>query len=187
MRAPRALSRYDLLQESNYVPQLLISRALEATPPETLTEERTKAAQTWQAMQADPEQALNDRIELERRERALVASRKQVFLARGEAEGLRTELLQARDERLRNPMVYSLGALAAVSFAGWIFQRRQLLALREGAEGVTMPYPVLSSRVAFPPAVESTTNPEFESDLDMQEDEAEQWVAPSSVATPASR
>lgn len=181
------MSRYDLLQEYNYVPRLRPSSDIESTPPETVTEERNRAAQVWQALQADPEQLLNDRIELEKRDRALIAARKQVFAARTDADSLRTELTQAQKERFNNPMVYSLGALAAVSFAGWIFQRRQLRA-REDMPADTAPIPVLAGPIAFPPAVESTAVSQFEeSEMDVLEDEAAQWIERARVAVPSPR
>ena len=184
---PRPLSRYDLLQEYHYVPRLRPSNDIDATPPETATEERTRAAQVWQALQAGPEQTLSDRVELEKIDRALLASRKQVFAARADAESLRGELTQARQERFKNPMVYSLGALAAVSFAGWILQRRQLRAL-EGVPADPAPLPVLTSPTAFPPAVESTAVSQFdESGMDVLEDEAAQWIERAKVGVPSAR
>ena len=186
--ATRTLSRYDLLQEGHYTPRLQHSARLELTPPETVTEERTRAAQTWQALQADPEQMLNDRVELEQRDRALLAARKQVFAARAEVDAVSGEVQAARHERFRNPMVYSLGALAAVSFAGWIFQRRQLLALREAEGHLAMPLPILANPAAFPPAVEPGGTSGFEeSDMEVMEDEAAQWIERARVAVPSTR
>lgn len=182
----RVPPRQQLLDERSYEARLRLTDDLAAVPPELTTdqtlEERQRAALAWQALQATPEQAIADRAELERLDRAILAARKQVYAARSQASALQGDLEQARTERFANPVVYSLGALALAAAGAWLLQRRRMAT----GEDDMPTSPVPASPAAFPPAVELPAESEFDgSDLGVVGDEADQWIERARVAVPA--
>lgn len=198
----RVPPRQQLLDESSHVPRLRLSGDLALVPPELTSpqslEDRQRAMLAWQALQATPEQAIADRAEIERLDRAVLLARKQAVAARGQASALQGELTRARQERFANPVVYSLGALALAAAGAWLLQRRRLAALPGEAQPSQLSTSQLNasqlhasqlpaSPSAFPPAAElSDDESEFDgSDLGVVGDEADQWIERARVAMPA--
>lgn len=182
--------RLELIDPQTYQPSLVQSPELAVPPMENFTAERTAAAQTWQALQAKPEDVVRDRQELEKLDRAIVAARRQTLTARAEAASAKARAAQAEQARFGAPMVWGLGALAAVAGLGWLHQRRQVLALRARQdEDPVHFYPLLASPSAFPPAVEPTgSDSDFEpTEIDVHGDEADQWIARAGLAMPSGR
>ena len=114
------------IDEDN-LPNLRASLSLESSPSSDV-QVREQAARDWQALQAQPEDILN-----ERKETAL--AREQLRSTLQENTGLKSQLLAARKqleaergERLQHPVVYGLGA-ALVGMTGlWLYQRRKTIA-----------------------------------------------------------
>ncbi|MEO7547839.1 MAG: hypothetical protein ABIT82_05410, partial [Ramlibacter sp.] len=136
-----------------------------------------------------PEQMLADRAELERLDRAIVSVRKQVLATRAENESLQARLAQITSERYEAPVVWGLGALAAVSLLAWVQQRRALVASETRALD-TVPYagpvselPRVPKAPPAPRATEPTGDSAFPgSDLSIYGDESDQWIGRSRTA-----
>ncbi|HSV47144.1 MAG TPA: hypothetical protein VLJ58_15250 [Ramlibacter sp.] len=188
MPAPRA-RRSDLIDELQYQPRLRPSLQLGAAPAdEGAPAERVRAGLTWRALQAQPEEQINDRVELERLDRAMVVARKQLYTARGEAAALRAEVDRSAQERFPGPVFWAVGAVAVLGVGGWVLERRRLLALQERIERERELQARHLVEAAFMPTAELPGHSEFErSDLNVMGDEADQWIAQSGVAMPAPR
>lgn len=189
MSAPkRPSSRLELLDPLSYRPQLALSPELAVPPADSAPAERAAAMQTWQALQASPEDVVRDRQALDKLDRAIVAVRRQLHAARADATSAQARLAATQKERFGAPVVWGLGAAAAVAGLGWLHQRRKLVALREqGDEGMQF-YPMLASPAAFPPAVEPTGLSDFDSTaVDLHADEADEWIARAGLAMPSGR
>lgn len=142
-----------------------MTSSLEAPPPETVTAERLRAAAAWKVIGAEPEDLVNDKAELDRLDRAIVATRKQAIAARNEAQATRAQLDQAMEERFPPSVVWGLGVVTLASLGGWIYNRRKLMGLHDAAPLLVVP----------PDAPAS----DFEvSELSVRQDEAGQWAAP---------
>jgi hypothetical protein len=188
--APARLpSRLELIDPQTYRPTLVQSPELAVPPLDSAPRERAAAAQTWQALQATPEDVIRDRQELDKLDRAIVAARRQTLTARAEATSAKARAADVERARYGAPVVWGLGALATVAGLGWLHQRRQLLALRAKQEDDPVHfYPMLASPAAFPPAVEPKGDSDFEpTEVDLHEDEADEWIARAGLAMPAGR
>jgi hypothetical protein len=178
----RSPSQQDLLDERAYQPRLKSSTSL-APAVEATAEERARASQLLQVLQARPEDLAGDRLELDKLDRAIVSARKQVFAAKAETETLKTELEKTRNERTSNNVVYGLGGLAAICFLGWAWERRRMLARQPSAEPARPREPELADVPAERPTPPASS--EFDgSDLEVTGDEADQWIERARVAMP---
>lgn len=179
MNAPIRLASSRLQLDPPAPPRLRITGELAALPVEAVTLERVHAGQTWQVLRA-PEEMLADRAELERLERAIVATRKQAFAARNETTALRARLEQAISERYEPPVVWGLGILSAVALLGWLHQRRETVAAREKLAQEAPP-----TMVGTPTTLQSTGDSQFPgTELSFHGNEADEWIAPSRAALP---
>jgi hypothetical protein len=188
MSLPRA-RRSDLTDERHYQPQLRPSRGLGEVPDDTGSAERANSALAWRTLRVPADDMIQDRAELERLDRAIVATRKQLHAARGEAATARAEAQQVAAERFSGPAFWTVGAIALVAVTGWIVDRRKVVALQEAAEReAEQARESMREEPAFQPTAEMQGNSDFErSDLSVMGDEADQWIAQSGVAMPAPR
>ncbi len=188
MPAPRA-RRSDLIDELQYQPRLRLSGGLGEVPDDAGSADRSRSAVAWRTLQTPPDDLIQDRVELDRLDRAIVATRKQLHAARGEATAVRSEAERLASERYSGPAFWTVGAVAVVAVAGWIMERRRSVALQQAGERESeRAHEAAREEPAFQPTAEMQGNSDFErSDLSVMGDEADQWIAQSGVAMPAPR
>lgn len=81
---------------------------------------RSAAAAEWRALSAEPEAAQREAQRLQALEATLAALREQTAQNQRALLELRTELAQAREERYRNPLVYTLVGLLLLALIGML-------------------------------------------------------------------
>lgn len=172
LRSSRASSEGDPLHASHFQPQLRMSNRLPVEPVELPGRERQRIAGIWQASNAQPEQVLSDREDIEKLDRAMLVARKQVFAARTQVTALQAELAQARQDRYANPLVLGLAATTLLAMGGWLFQRRQLAQARQGKHEARATMPASSGLSNSQSGVSGFT----ESELQVASKEARQWI-----------
>lgn len=183
---PRPPSRLELLDPAGYQPQLALSPELAFAPQETAPPERRRTIETWQALQATPEDVLRDRRELDKLDRGLVAVRHQMHTARADAAAAKARVAQIEKERYPAAAVWGTAGVALVAAFGWLHQRRKVLALQREEDPVHF-HPLLASPAAFPPAIEPRGESDFEpTELEVRGDEADQWIERAKVAVASS-
>jgi pilus assembly protein FimV len=104
------------LQLDAMEPDPVAQPGLKATPQLTLRAaedpaRRSAAAAEWRALNAEPEAVQREAQRMQALETTLNALREQTAQHQRALLELRTELVQAREERYRNPLVYALVAL----------------------------------------------------------------------------
>jgi hypothetical protein len=188
MSFPRA-RRSDPADERLYQPRLRLSGGLGEVPDDAGSVERANSALAWRTLQAPADELMRDRVELDRLDRAIVATRKQLHAARNENTMVRNEAKRLAGETYSGPAFWTVGAIAVVAVTGWIMDRRKVVALQEAAERESeRARKAVRQEPAFQPTAEMQGNSDFErSDLSVMGDEADQWIAQSGVAMPAPR
>jgi small-conductance mechanosensitive channel len=177
-------ARLELIDARNYEPQLRPSDFLGVPPSQEAQADRAAAQRTWRALQATPEDIVQERAELEKMDRAVVAMRKQVHAARAESRGLREQLARAEKERYPAAAVWSVGLLAVLAGSAWIFERRKALDRKPSsfaASLLTVPPPPAPTG----PNTEARGESTFAStDPNAAAEEAEEWIERLRVGAP---
>ncbi|WP_146163143.1 hypothetical protein [Variovorax sp. WS11] len=111
---------------------------LKATPQLTLPAaedpaRRSAAAAEWRALNAEPEAAQREAQRMQALEATLNALREQTAQNQRALLELRTELVQAREERYRNPLVYALVGLLLLALIAILLLWRLAARRAEGA------------------------------------------------------
>lgn len=175
MVAPKNALRVELLDPAAYEPQLQLSGQLGLPASETWAADRPRAQQTWKALQAAPEDIAQERLDLDRVERASLQLRKQLVAARSEVAAAQAQAARLQKERYPATAVWGLGLCALAATGAWLFERRRHLATRaEADEFISRPAP-------FPAAEEPRESSAFDSSYSVIGDEAEQWIARAKV------
>jgi hypothetical protein len=147
-------SRLELIDARNYEPQLRSSEFLGVPPSEQAQTDRAAALRTWRALQATPEDIVLDRAEMEKADRAAVAMRKQVHVARAEGTGL----------------------LAVLAGSAWLYERRRAVDRKESPFAASL-LTVPPASAATGPSTEARGESTFAStDPNAAAEEAEEWI-----------
>jgi hypothetical protein len=182
----RPVSRLELLDARNYEPKLRMSEFLGVPPSEAAAVDRSGAQRTWQALQATPEEVAQDRAELEKMDRAVLAIRKQVHAARADTQATRAQLARVQQESYPAAAVWGLGLLAALASGAWIFERRRVLASQDGPLSSSL-FTVPARPPAPPPAGSEGTWEFDRTHQGVGRDEADELIERARVAAAKSR
>jgi pilus assembly protein FimV len=146
------------LQLDAMEPDPVAQPGLKATPQLTLRAaedpaRRSAAAAEWRALNAEPEAVQREAQRMQALETTLNALREQTAQNQRALLELRTELVQAREERYRNPLVYALVALLLAALIAILLLWRLEGHTRPGALGT-----LLDDEDVEPPARRHSAN-----------------------------
>jgi hypothetical protein len=154
--------------------------------PTTDIQVRAQAAALWRAINASPEDLLQDTERLKTIETDVRAMSELTKRQTKELGTLKGDLIQAQNDRYANPLVYALAALAlaALAFAAWVWQRSRSLSLNApwwGGAQNPKAAPSIDRRKSQPARFNSQANSATQ---DAEREQA--FVAASQLVTPAS-